>query len=44
MTDNLSLVAKILNAMDSTSRGNILGAMNADTAAQVTKIMEPSSK
>ena len=41
MTDNLKLVAKILNAMDSTSRGAILGAMNADTAAKVTAIMEP---
>lgn len=42
MTDNLQLVAKILNAMDSQSRGNILGKMDADTAAKVTKIMNPS--
>lgn len=41
MTDNLKLVAKILNAMDSESRGKILGAMKKDIAAQVTKIMEP---
>jgi flagellar motility protein MotE (MotC chaperone) len=41
MTDNLSLVAKILNAMDSESRGKILGAMDQTTAAQVTKLMEP---
>ena len=41
MTDNLGLVGKILWAMDASSRGKILGAMNADTAAQVTKIMEP---
>lgn len=41
MTDNLPLVAKILQAMDATSRGNILGAMNSDTAAAVTKLMEP---
>ena len=41
MTDNLSLVAKILNAMDSESRGKILGQMNQTTAAQVTKLMEP---
>ncbi|WP_455720994.1 MotE family protein [Agathobacter sp.] len=42
MTDNLQLVARILNAMDSQSRGNILGKMDADTAAKVTKIMNPS--
>ncbi len=41
MTDNLQLVGKILYAMDASSRGKILGAMNAETAAQVTKIMEP---
>ena len=41
MTDNLALVGKILWAMDASSRGKILGAMNADTAAQVTRIMEP---
>lgn len=41
MTDNLGLVAKILLAMDAQSRGKILGAMDANTAAQVTKIMEP---
>ena len=41
MTDNLALVGKILWAMDAASRGKILGAMNADTAAQVTRIMEP---
>lgn len=29
MTDNLSLVAKILNAMDAQSRGNILGKMDS---------------
>lgn len=41
MTDNLSLVADILQAMDVESRANILGKMNADTAAKVTEIMEP---
>ena len=41
MTDNLSLVADILQAMDSESRANILGKMSADTAAKVTEIMEP---
>lgn len=43
MTDNLDLVAKILNAMDSKSRGSILAAMDADTAARLTKIMDPDS-
>ncbi len=42
MTDNLQLVADILSNMDSQSRANILGKMNADTAAKVTEIMEPS--
>lgn len=42
MTNNLKLVAKILNAMDTESRGAILGKMDADTAAAVTKIMNPS--
>lgn len=42
MTDNLQLVANILNAMDAQSRGNILGKMDADIAAKVTKIMNPS--
>jgi len=41
MTDNLELAAEILNAMGSDSRGAILGAMNPDVAAQITKIMEP---
>lgn len=41
MTDNLSLVADILQAMDAESRANILGKMNADTAAKVTEIMQP---
>lgn len=41
MTDNLELAAKILQAMSADARGNILGAMKADVAAQITKIMEP---
>ncbi|MBO4311309.1 MAG: hypothetical protein J5856_09635 [Lachnospiraceae bacterium] len=41
MTDNLSLAAKILENMNAEDRGNILGAMNPDTAAKITKIMEP---
>lgn len=41
MTDNLELVAKILENMDASSRGAILGAMDSEIAARVTKIMEP---
>lgn len=41
MTDDLQLVAKILGAMGTDDRGNILGAMDEQVAAQVTKIMEP---
>lgn len=43
MTNNLSLVAKILNAMSADSRGQILGKMDAKTAAAVTKLLEPST-
>ena len=42
MTDNFELVAKILNAMDAQSRGNILGKMDSNNAAKVTKIMNPT--
>lgn len=41
MTDNLSLAAKILETMNSEDRGNILGVMDPDVAAKITKIMEP---
>lgn len=44
MTDNLSLVANILSAMDTQSRADILGKMNSDTAAQVTKLLEPQQQ
>ncbi|MBQ7558464.1 MAG: hypothetical protein IJT00_10440 [Lachnospiraceae bacterium] len=42
MTNNLNLVAKILENMDSDSRGKILAEMDPDIAAQVTKLMEPN--
>ena len=42
MTDNLNLVAKILENMKAQARADILGNMNSDTAAKVTKIMNPS--
>lgn len=41
MTDNLDLAGEILWAMDSDSRGKILGAMKPEIAAKITKIMEP---
>lgn len=41
MTDDLKLVAQILEYMDAEARGSILGAMNAEVAAKVTKLMEP---
>lgn len=42
MTDDLNRVAKILNSMDSDSRGKILAQMKAENAARLTKIMDPS--
>lgn len=41
MTDNLGLVAEILENMDAQSRADILGKMNSETAAKVTEIMKP---
>lgn len=43
MTDNLDLAARILQTMGADDRGNIMGAMNPDVAARLTKIMEPQS-
>ena len=42
MTNDLKLVARILEAMEADASADILGAMNAETAAKLTKIMEPS--
>lgn len=41
MTDSLDLVAKILYQMSAEDRGNILGVMDAEVAARVTRIMDP---
>lgn len=41
MTDDLELAAKILEAMSADARGDILGNMDPDIAARITKIMEP---
>ena len=42
MTDELGLVADILMNMGAQQRADILGKMNATTAAKLTQIMEPS--
>ncbi len=42
MTDNLNLVAQILQNMDTQSRADILGKMNSENAARVTEILKPS--
>lgn len=41
MTDDLTLVAQILEYMDVEARGSILGAMDSEVAAKVTKLMKP---
>ncbi|MCR5272407.1 MAG: hypothetical protein K6E13_05420 [Lachnospiraceae bacterium] len=41
MTNNLDLVAKILNAMDAESRANIMNVMDSEVVAKLTAIMEP---
>ena len=44
MTDDLDLVARILEKMGTSSRSDILAAMNTDTAAKLTEMMEPNLK
>ena len=44
MTDNLGLVSDILMCMGAQARADILVKMNAETAAKLTEIMEPSKK
>ena len=43
MTDNLELAAQILESLDVTNRGAIIGAMDPVVAAKITKIMDPNS-
>lgn len=43
MTSDLDLAARILGEMEPDSRGAILGVMDAEVAAKITKIMEPDS-
>lgn len=41
MTDDLDLAAKILYQMSAEDRGKILGVMDAEVAARLTRIMDP---
>lgn len=41
MTNDLDLVAKILNAMSPEQRGKILGKMNSANASRLAKMMDP---
>ncbi len=43
MTDNLGLASRILAVMSAEDRGKILGAMDPEIAARITKIMDPES-
>jgi len=43
MTNDLNLAARILKEMAPEDRGDILGVMDAEIAAKLTKIMEPDS-
>lgn len=43
MTNNLDLAARILKVMSADDRGKILGAMDSEVAAKITKIMDPES-
>lgn len=43
MTDNLDLAARILKVMSAEDRGAIMGQMDPDIAARLTKIMDPES-
>lgn len=43
MTDDLDLAAKILNLMSAEDRGKIMGVMDSEIAARLTRIMDPES-
>jgi flagellar motility protein MotE (MotC chaperone) len=43
MTDDMNLIAQILSAMTAEERGAILGAMNTETAARITKLLNPQT-
>lgn len=43
MTDDLDVVARILKIMGAESRGSIMGVMDPEVAAKLTKILDPES-
>jgi flagellar motility protein MotE (MotC chaperone) len=43
MTDDMNLIAKILTAMTPDQRGDILGAMDPEIAARITKLLNPQT-
>lgn len=43
MTDNLELVAQILERMEATPRSKILGVMDSEIASMLTKLMDPET-
>ena len=43
MTDDLDVAARILKTMNAESRGSIMGVMDSEIAAKLTKLMEPES-
>ncbi|MBD5529416.1 MAG: hypothetical protein HDR02_13575 [Lachnospiraceae bacterium] len=43
MTDELDVVARILKVMSAENRGSIMGVMDSEIAAKLTKIMDPES-
>lgn len=43
MTDNLDLAARILKEMSAEDRGAVMGKMDPEIAAKLTKIMDPES-
>jgi hypothetical protein len=43
MTDDMNLIAQILQGMSADERGAILGAMDTETAARITKLLNPQT-
>lgn len=43
MTDNLNLAARILKVMSAEDRGAIMGVMDSEVAAKLTKLMDPEA-
>ena len=43
MTNDLDLAARILNVMSPEERGDILGEMDPEVAARITRLMDPGT-